>query len=113
MWPNPSHLAVFTEEILNGELHFVCSVVFIKQCSFEFVSNNFKIKEIYEESVALSHTHCNLTSSSKDEKIFDEEVKEDSWDLTNVSHLSQTNKMCNDAVSVKPCLSQSDPDFYK
>ena len=61
----------------------------------------------------LSHIRCNLTLSSKDEKICDQAVKENSWDLTNVSHLSQTNEMCNDAVSAEPCLSQCDPDFYE
>ena len=53
MWPNPSHLVAFTDEILNGKFQFLCSVVFIKPCSLEFVSNNFKIKEIYEESVCV------------------------------------------------------------
>ena len=31
MWPNPqipADLVTFTEEILNGKLHFLCSVVF-------------------------------------------------------------------------------------
>ena len=33
MWPNPqetSDLVTFTEEILNGELHFLCSNMIIK-----------------------------------------------------------------------------------
>ena len=32
MWPNPqetAHLVTYTEEILNGKLHFLCSVIWI------------------------------------------------------------------------------------
>ena len=32
LWPNPqksADLATFTEELLNGKLHFVCSVVYL------------------------------------------------------------------------------------
>ena len=34
MWPNPQEtadLVMFTEEILNGKLHFLCSVAFGKK----------------------------------------------------------------------------------
>ena len=34
MWPNPqfsADLATFTEEMLNGKLHFLCSVIYIKK----------------------------------------------------------------------------------
>ena len=37
MWPNlqsPADLVTFTEEILNGKLRFLCSVLFFP-CSFE------------------------------------------------------------------------------
>ena len=33
MWPNPQEtedLVTFTEEILNGKLHFLCSELFLK-----------------------------------------------------------------------------------
>ena len=53
------------------------------------------------------------TSSGKDQKMCDKAIKEDSWDLANVSHLSQTHKKCNDAVSAEPCLLKYVPDFYK
>ena len=38
MWLNPkfpADLAIFTEEILNGKLHFLCSVNLLKYIMFE------------------------------------------------------------------------------
>ena len=37
MWPNPQEaadLVTFTEEILNGKLHFLCSVGYFKPFHF-------------------------------------------------------------------------------
>ena len=54
MWPNPqenAYLVIFAEEILNGKLHFLCSVpnntlaeqvaVFLKNSIFEFGKPHF------------------------------------------------------------------------
>ena len=40
MWPNtqfPSDVVTFTEEILNGKLHFLCSVDQIRDHSIKYV----------------------------------------------------------------------------
>ena len=39
MWPNllfPAHLVTFTEEILNGKVHFLCSDSSLPLCSHRF-----------------------------------------------------------------------------
>ena len=48
MWPNPQEtadLVTFTEEILNGKLHFLCSI--IARDVFGFLLN------IYDEAFSL------------------------------------------------------------
>ena len=52
MWPNPQEtadLVTFTEEILNGKLHFLCSVI----CNN---SNNNRKKTMLTNSLSV----CNL-----------------------------------------------------
>ena len=56
MWPNPqktADLVTFTEEILNGELHFLCSVTYmeitskiLKTSMIEIYGNRFFRKKI-------------------------------------------------------------------
>ena len=49
MWPNPSFPAVlvtFTEEILNGKLHFWCIVLFSKICRLKWSISHHIIKNL-------------------------------------------------------------------
>ena len=47
MWPNP--LFTFTEEILNGKLHFLCSIICInlKECSLNFTNWDITFLSIF------------------------------------------------------------------
>ena len=45
MWPHPQEtadLVTFTEEVLDGKLHFLCSVVFIQTSKYR---SNIESKE--------------------------------------------------------------------
>ena len=50
MWPNPqfpADLVIFTEEILNGKLHFLCSVcVLLKVAEFTLKRHSFAGRKI-------------------------------------------------------------------
>ena len=53
MWPNPqfsTDLVIFTEEILNGKLHFLCSVCFLK--NFGWNRNSYYYKSM--ESILMN-----------------------------------------------------------
>ena len=44
MWPNPQEtgdLVTFTEEIVNGKLHFLCSDSYFHEKSTTYKRNNF------------------------------------------------------------------------
>ena len=54
MWPNPQFppdLVTFTEEMLNGKLHFLCSVM--SGCFWEI--RKYAVYGMPEESYILAH----------------------------------------------------------
>ena len=61
MWPNP--LVTFTEEILNGKLHFLCSVLYVihrRLQTFNFFQSNLLIYKYYLLQIRI----CKLKTSS-------------------------------------------------
>ena len=57
MWPNPqlpADLVTFTEEILNGKLHFLCSATnYVNKGSFRLASHGQDNCKKYENSVSI------------------------------------------------------------
>ena len=52
MWPNPQEIAnlvTFSEEILNGKLHFLCSVI----CMYVFISVYMGHMEIWASGIGI------------------------------------------------------------
>ena len=49
MWPNsqfPADLVIFTEETLNGKLHFLCSDFYVFSCLWEVLSFYYQVESI-------------------------------------------------------------------
>ena len=43
MWPNPQETVTFTEEILNGKLHFLCSDQRMESIQFDAEASKEKL----------------------------------------------------------------------
>ena len=72
MWPNPQEtedLVTFTEEILNGKLHYLCSDLY-KQVSLAAVPFEMSQQDVLKEPIRFScghnvHEDWNLDFDSK------------------------------------------------
>ena len=60
----PADLAIFTEEILSGKLHFLCSVINFTDSSYQGFCHHFGEAAFYRCSLARKHTTKNFTKNS-------------------------------------------------
>ena len=60
MWTNPQETEEIIKEILNGKLHFLCSVIFCKICWPEYLTSLycFYLLAVYE-IVTSEHSNRN------------------------------------------------------
>ena len=60
----PADMAVFTEEIFSGKLHFLCSVINFTDNSYQGFCHHFGEAVFYRCSLARKQTPKNFTKNS-------------------------------------------------